>query len=85
MKQKSRVFKVPCENGYYIFKLEKLLTDIKKSKYILSKELYMEYKVLNRYARGNLTRFDANVIARICDFCDCQLKDILEYMPNKKL
>ncbi len=84
MRKDARVFIIPCENGYYKFKLELMLKKIKKTKYILAKQLNSEYKVINRYARGDLTRFDANVIAKICDFCNCKLEDIIEYIPNKK-
>lgn len=79
----DRVFKIGYGNGYYLFKLEKLLTEINKSKYALAKELNTEYKVINRYAHGDLTRFDAEVIAKICDFCNCNLHDIIEYIPNE--
>jgi len=68
MKKEARVFIIPCENGYYRFKLVVILNKIKKTKYSLAKQLDSEYKVINRYARGNLTRFDASVIAKICDF-----------------
>lgn len=84
MKKEARVFIVPCENGHYRFKLELILKKIKKTKYTLAKQLNSEYKVINRYAKGDLSRFDASVIAKICDFCNCRLEDIIEYVPNKK-
>lgn len=40
-------------DGYYVFKLEHLLASINKTKYSLSKELDIEYKVINRYAHGD--------------------------------
>ena len=57
--------KVNIEDGYYLFKLESLLATIDKTKYTIAKELPTEYKVINRYAHGDLERFDAKVIARI--------------------
>lgn len=78
------VHKIAIENGYYIFKLEKLLFEMNKSRYAIAKDLPLEYKVLNRYVKGNLSRFDANVIAKICDYCNCKLSDIIEYYPNEK-
>ena len=80
----KRIYKVPCGNGYYLFKLTELLGTINKSRYNLAKDLNSEYKVINRYARGNLNKFDANVIAKICDYCNCNLSDIIEYIPNSK-
>lgn len=78
------VHKIAVENGYYIFKLEALLFKMNKSRYAIAKDLPLEYKVLNRYVKGNLSRFDINVIARICDYCNCKLSDIIEYYPNEK-
>lgn len=50
---KKRVFMIKYGDGYYVFKLEHLLANINKAKYSLSKELYIEYKVINRYAHGD--------------------------------
>ena len=84
MKKDARSFVIPCENGYYVFKLEIVLKKLGKTKYLLAKQLNSEYKVLNRYARGELTRLDIGVLAKICDFCNCRLNEIIEYVPNKK-
>lgn len=78
-------YKIDCENGYYIFKLETLLKEMEKSKYALSKATSMDHKLINRYAKGDLTRFDLKVIARICDYCDCNIESIVEYFPNSQL
>lgn len=84
MEKNARIFIIPCENGHYRFKLEQVLSNAKKSKYALAKQLESEYKVINRYARGNLSRLDLSVLAKICDFCNCSLNDIIEYIPNNK-
>ena len=80
----KNVHKIAIENGYYIFKLEALLDKMDKSRYTIAKDLPLEYKVLNRYVKGNLSRFDASIIAKICDYCNCKLSDIIEYYPNEK-
>ena len=82
MEKETEIYNIPCENGYYQFKLEDVLKKRKKTKYVLAKQLDSEYKVINRYIRGNLTRLDLSILAKICDFCDCKLVDILEYIPN---
>lgn len=85
MKKEPKNYIVQCENGYFHFKLESILKKAKKTKYALAKQLNSEYKVINRYAKGNLTRLDVSVLAKICDFCNCKLEDIIEYIPNKKV
>ena len=84
MKKEPKNYIIQCENGYFCFKLESILIKAKKTKYALAKQLNSEYKVINRYAKGNLTRLDVSVLAKICDFCNCKLEDIIEYIPNKK-
>lgn len=79
----DKVYKIYYQNGYYLFKLEELLSNINKTKYTLSKDLPTEYKIINRYAHGNLQKFDASVVARICDYCNCKMSDIIEYYPNE--
>ena len=43
-----------------------------------------DFKVLKRIIKGDLVRFDIFVIARICDYLDCKITDIIEYFPNQK-
>lgn len=39
---------------------------------------------LNKYLNNTITRFDADVLARICYVLDCKIEDILEYIPPEK-
>lgn len=84
MEKNLGICKVSSGNGYFCFKLEDVLNKTKKTKYALAKHLESEYKVINRYAKGNLSRLDLSVLAKICDYCNCRLEDIIEYIPNTK-
>lgn len=75
--------KIEIENGYYLFKLEKILDDRKISINKLMKETNTDFKVLKRIMTGELVRLDIFVIARLCDYLNCKITDIVEYMPNK--
>ena len=33
---------------------------------------------------GELVRFDIFVVARLCDYLNCKITDIIEYVPSKK-
>ena len=79
----SKVYKVSVENGYYLFKLEKLLYDNNISKNKLVRDINTDFKVLQRLFTGDITRVDINVLARICDYFNCKISDIIEYIPNK--
>lgn len=75
--------KIEIENGYYLFKLEKILADKKISINKLMRETNTDFKVLKRIMTGELVRLDIFVIARLCDYLNCKITDIVEYMPNK--
>ena len=71
------------ENGYYLFKLDDLLNADNISKNRLMKDTNTDYKVLQRIISGEVTRMDVTVFARLCDYFDCTLEDIVEYIPKE--
>jgi len=75
--------KVNIENGYYLFKLENILSDKNISINKLMKDTNTDFKVLKRLITGDLVRIDIFVIARLCDYLDCEITDIIEYIPNR--
>ena len=76
--------KVKIEKGYYLFKLGSLLEEKNISINKLMKETNTDFKVLKRILSGELVRFDIFVIARLCDYLNCSIEEIIEYLPNKK-
>jgi len=75
---------INMENGYYIYKLEQLLQDRNISKNKLMRDTNTDFKVLQRLVTGEIVRIDTNVLARLCDYFNCGILDIIEYVPNKK-
>lgn len=73
--------KVEIEGGYYLFKLNDILKEKAISKNRLMKETNTDFKVIQRIITGELTKLDIIVLARICDFLDCKISDIIEYYP----
>ena len=78
------MIKVEIENGYYLFKLEDILKNRKISINKVIRDTNTDFKVLKRILTGELIRFDIFVIARLCDYFNCSIIDIIEYIPNKK-
>ena len=58
-------YKLDLKNGYYLFKLEKLLEDKKISKNKVIRETNIDFKVLKRIWSGNLTRIDITILAKL--------------------
>ena len=71
---------VQIEKGYYLFKLEQLLKDNKISINKLMKDTNTDFKVIKRLINGDVLRIDITVIARLCDYLNCDLKDIIDYI-----
>ncbi len=76
----SKIKKVRIENGYYLFKLEKLLSDNNTSINKLMKDTNTDYKVIKRLIDGEVVRIDITVLARLCEYFDCEITDIFEYV-----
>ncbi len=78
------MYKIKIENGYYLFMLDYLLKTKNISISKLMRDTNTDFKVLKRIMNGDLVRIDIIVLARICDYFNCTLTDIIEYIPNQK-
>jgi putative transcriptional regulator len=76
--------KVKIDNGYYILKLEDVLKSKNVSISKMTKDLDTDFYAVKRLITGDTSRFDIYVLARICNYLDCELDEIIEYIPNKK-
>lgn len=77
--------KLKIENGEYLFKLDDLLKAKNISINKLMRDTETDFKVIKRLMTGELVRIDIFVLARLCNYLNCNLEDIIEYVPNKKL
>ena len=75
--------KLNMENGY-LFKLDDILKENNISINKLMRDTNTDFKVLKRLMSGELVRMDIIVVARICDYLNCPMNDLVEYVPNKK-
>ena len=71
--------KVKIENGYYLFKLDDLLKNNNISINKLMRDTNTDFKVLKRLMTGELVRFDIFFVARLCNYFNCEIEDIIEY------
>ena len=76
--------KLNIENGYYLFKLDDVLKKNNVSINKLMRDTNTDFKVLKRLMSGELVRMDIIVVARLCDYFNCSMNDLVEYVPNKK-
>lgn len=79
------MYKIKIENGYYIFKLEDLMHSRNISINQLMRDTNTDFKVIKRIMTGELLRIDIIVMARFCNYFNCPLTDIVEYISNTVL
>ena len=75
--------KLELENGYYLFKLDDILKEKNISINRLMRDTNTDFKVLKRMLTGELVRFYIFVVSRLCNYLDCKITDIIEYIPTK--
>lgn len=78
--KKELIKKVKIEGGYYLFKLNKVLNEQKISINKLMRETNTDFKVIKRLMNGDLLKIDIIVLARFCDYLNCNMTEIIEYV-----
>lgn len=51
------------------------------SKNKLSQRAEMQRTQINHYCNNTITRLDVDVLARLCTVLDCEIGDLLEFVP----
>ncbi len=80
----SLIKEIKVEQGIYYFKLESVLHNKKISINKLMRDTETDFKVIKRLMTGDLVRIDIQVLARICNYLECNLNDIIDYKAFKK-
>ena len=67
--------------GAIKIKLDDLLKASGLSKNQLSHRAEMQRTQLNHYYNNSITRLDTDVLARLCTALNCEIGDLLEFIP----
>ena len=70
--------------GHINIKLKELLEKKGLSKNKLSHRAEMERTQINNYCNNKITRLDTDVLSRLCTVLECELSDLLEFIPPEK-
>lgn len=71
------------DRGTIEIHLDELLEKVGMSKNKFCQRAEIQRSQLKGYINGTITRFDADVLARICHTLDCSIADLLEYKPKE--
>ena len=72
------------EYGTVRIKLGELILRKGISKNKLSHKAEMQRSQINNYCTNKITRLDIDVLARICTVLECNIGDLLEFVPPEK-
>lgn len=64
--------------------LTRLIDEAGISKNKLSQRAEMQRTQLNHYCNNTVTRLDVDVLARLCTVLNCEIGDLLEFVPPKQ-
>lgn len=68
--------------GYLHMKINDLLEKKGVSKNQICKELEIPRSNFNRYCRDEFQRIDANCICKLCEYFDCEIQELIEYVKD---
>jgi len=68
--------------GEVKIKLGTLITEKGISKNKICKHCDMQRTQLNRYINNQMDRVDLTILSRLCDYLECEVSDILEYVKD---
>lgn len=69
------------EYGTIKIKLDGLIKAAGISKNKLSHRAEMQRSQINHYCNNDISRLDIDVLARICTVLECEIGDLLEFVP----
>lgn len=75
----NSVVELNVENGTYIFKLKDVLESKNISINKLMRDTNTDFKVIKRLINGEIIKIDIYVLARICNYLNCNITDIFDY------
>lgn len=62
--------------------LDRLIQESGMSKNKFSHRADMQRTQLNHYCNNDISRLDIDVLARICSVLECEIGDLLEFVPG---
>lgn len=68
--------------GHLHIKITDMLQERKISKNTICRELDIPRANFNRYCRDEFQRIDANLICKLCEYFECEVGDLIEYIKD---
>ena len=69
--------------GYIKYDIKPIMKKRKLSKNQIVKKTGLHHQVIERYMNDSVTRFDRDVLAKLCYVLDCNFDEIISYVSPK--
>lgn len=63
--------------------LDNKLSELKISRYELSKRTDIKYQVIDNYYKNKVVRYDSYILNKICNCLDCDISDIISFEKDE--
>ncbi|MBR1771258.1 MAG: helix-turn-helix transcriptional regulator [Lachnospiraceae bacterium] len=70
--------------GYLEIRLNEIMKQKGLTKNKLSHKVEMNWKQIDKYCSGVVTRLDVYVLCKLCTVLDCRIEDLLVFHPAEK-
>lgn len=77
----ERSIEIDNEYGYIRVCLNDLMYERGLTIYQISKLTKIKYETIKKYYQGSCCRYDDETLAKICYVLNCEIKDIIKYIP----
>lgn len=67
--------------GHLKIRLDELLKEKGMNRYQLSLKAAMNWSQVNNYCTNNISRLDTFVLCKLCTALECEIKDLLVFIP----
>lgn len=74
---------VVADDGEIRIKIDEILTRENISRSRLARAMGVDYRVVRRICTGETSRIDFHILKRLCYTLECEIQDIIEYVPPK--
>ena len=74
-------YKVTKDYGKMEVKLKEYLSSRKIKRNALASATNTQFQVIDRWCKGQIDRMDLDLLARICFVLNCEVSDLLVYIP----
>ena len=82
MEMKNSIITYVDYGGIY-FNIKPMMQKRKLTKTQIAKRTGLHNQIIDRYANGTITRYDKDVLAKLCYVLDCNLNEIMYYVSPK--